>query len=435
MKRAFWTWIVIAPGPWLLSCRVAGDDNPGAVQATRDAGLPSVPADASPTPAQGGVGDGVGGMSPHEGGGGSAQVETTDAGRSDGGTAGSAGNINGGSAGNVDAGGSDSNAEEPLSCAPAGLGMTNCGPGGKGTESCCTSLRVTGGTFYRSFDGVSYTDKSHPATVNDFRLDKYEITVGRFRQFVTAIVAGWRPLAGSGKHTHLNGGKGLSTTENGYETGWDASWNDLFPKTLTDWTSKIIVYGGTWTSSVGSNENKPISNQSWYDAYAFCVWDGGFLPSEAEWNYAAAGGGGPTGQRVYPWSNPPTSTTVDCAHANYAHPQPGTGTPACTSPNCTGGCAMTAPNNVGKESPLGDAAYGQTDLSGNIQEWVLDHYAPYVTPCVDCVNLVATDARAFHGGGWSADSTRDGNLRISYRWNFAPTSRFNDMGARCARSP
>jgi formylglycine-generating enzyme required for sulfatase activity len=316
--------------------------------------------------------------------------------------------------------------------------MTNCGSDGKGTESCCTSLPVAGGTFYRSYDGVSYTDKSHPSTVSDFRLDKYEITVGRFRQFVSAIVAGWRPPAGSGKHTYLNGGKGLSTTQNGYETGWDASWNSLFPKTLADWTSQIIVYGGTWTSSPGANENKPISNQSWYDAYAFCIWDGGFLPSEAEWNYAAAGGGGPTGQRVFPWSNPPTSTTEDCAHANYAHYLAGTtappGSPVCASADCNGGCLTEVPNNVGSESPLGDGAYGQTDLSGNIQEWVLDFYAPYVTPCVDCVNLAAASGRAFHGGGWSADSTRDGNQRISYRWNFAPTSRFNDMGARCARA-
>jgi hypothetical protein len=40
----------------------------------------------------------------------------------------------------------------PPSCAPGGPGMTNCGPGGSGTESCCTSLEVTGGTFYRSYD-------------------------------------------------------------------------------------------------------------------------------------------------------------------------------------------------------------------------------------------------------------------------------------------
>ena len=42
--------------------------------------------------------------------------------------------------------------DTPPSCAPGGPGITNCGPGGSGTESCCTSLEVTGGTFYRTYD-------------------------------------------------------------------------------------------------------------------------------------------------------------------------------------------------------------------------------------------------------------------------------------------
>ncbi len=336
-------------------------------------------------------------------------------------------------------GGGGTTSENPLSCAPGGPGMTNCGASGKGTESCCTSLLVAGGTFYRSFDNVTYTDKSHPATVSDFRLNKYEITVGRFRQFVSAWVAGWRPTAGSGKHTHLNTSKGLSTTQNGYETGWDPSWNGLFPKSVAEWNSDLVQWGGTWTPSPGANENQPVGNQSWYDAYAFCIWDGGFLPSEAEWNYAAAGGGGPTGQRVFPWSTPPTSTTDDCAHANYAHYLAGTSTPpgsqVCASADCNGGCLTELPNNVGSESPLGDGAYGQTDLAGNMEEWVLDVSASYVTPCVDCVNLATGSGRACRGGGWSADATRNGNLRISSRWNFGPESRYNDMGSRCARTP
>lgn len=41
---------------------------------------------------------------------------------------------------------------------------------------------------------------------------KYLITVGRFRQFVNAWFAGWRPAAGSGKHSHLNGGEGLANS-------------------------------------------------------------------------------------------------------------------------------------------------------------------------------------------------------------------------------
>src|SRR5580704_6839465 len=55
----------------------------------------------------------------------------------------------------------------------------------------------------------------------------------------------------------------------------------------------------TWTETAGSSENLPITEAHWYAAYAFCIWDGGFLPSEAEWNYAAAGG---SDQRAYPWS-------------------------------------------------------------------------------------------------------------------------------------
>jgi formylglycine-generating enzyme required for sulfatase activity len=109
--------------------------------------------------------------------------------------------------------------------------MTNCGPEGSGTESCCTSLEVTGGTFFRTYDvGLSGapiftadggpTGEADPATISTFRLDKYVVTVGRFRQFLSAWDAGWLPAAGSGKHTHLNGGNGLAGTTGGFEPGW-----------------------------------------------------------------------------------------------------------------------------------------------------------------------------------------------------------------------
>jgi formylglycine-generating enzyme required for sulfatase activity len=40
---------------------------------------------------------------------------------------------------------------------------------------------------------VTYDDPSFPATVRDFYLDEYEVSVGRFRKFVSAWVGGWRP--------------------------------------------------------------------------------------------------------------------------------------------------------------------------------------------------------------------------------------------------
>jgi Sulfatase-modifying factor enzyme 1 len=188
----------------------------------------------------------------------------------------------------------------PPSCAPGGAGMTNCGPGGSGTESCCASLGVTGGTFYRTYDTSFFvpltadggpTAEADPATVSSVRLDKYSVTVGRFRQFVSAVSppdggAGWLPAPGSGKHAYLSGGNGLanSAAPPGYEPGWSALDNVNIAPTDANLSC------GTWTPSPGVQENFPINCVNWYEAYAFCIWDGGFLPSEAEWEYAAAGG-------------------------------------------------------------------------------------------------------------------------------------------------
>src|SRR5208283_186 len=106
----------------------------------------------------------------------------------------------------------------------------------------------------RSYDGLSAgcTSTAYPATVSGFRLDAYEVTVGRFRQFVAAWDGGWRPASGAGKHTHLNGGSGLAATGGGYETGWNTSWVGLLASTSTAWNTNLA--GGTWTAGAGSNE-------------------------------------------------------------------------------------------------------------------------------------------------------------------------------------
>jgi hypothetical protein len=65
----------------------------------------------------------------------------------------------------------------PPSCAPGGPGMTNCGAA---SESCCTSLEVAGGTYYRTYtnSGSGATGEADPATVSSFSLDKYLVTGG-----------------------------------------------------------------------------------------------------------------------------------------------------------------------------------------------------------------------------------------------------------------
>jgi len=64
-----------------------------------------------------------------------------------------------------------------LSC--AGLAKT-CGA--NGNDDCCSSLAAPGGSYDRSYDLAGNGDTNSPATVSNFRLDKYEVTVGGFER-------------------------------------------------------------------------------------------------------------------------------------------------------------------------------------------------------------------------------------------------------------
>jgi sulfatase modifying factor 1 len=313
----------------------------------------------------------------------------------------------------------------PPSCQAGGDGLTNCGTS---SESCCTSLEVPGGTFDRTYTntGSGPTGEADPATVSGYRLDKYDVTVGRFRQFVTAWNggSGWTPPAGSGKHAHLNGGQGLANSGSAgtSEPGWLVTDNGNIAPTASNLSDAVCdpssahAYA-TWTATVGGDEKLPINCVNWFEAYAFCIWDGGFLPSKAEWEYAAAGG---NQQRQYPWGSTAPGTANQYAIYGCNYPS-GSGT-------CTG-VASIAP--VGTAT-LGAGLWGQLDLGGNVWQWNLDWDATYVDPCTDCADLTAASYREVQGGIFSG--TTDG-LMPQNRYDGVPANRLNNIGFRCARSP
>jgi formylglycine-generating enzyme required for sulfatase activity len=346
----------------------------------------------------GGASGGAGGAGGAAGTGGEASVGA-------GGASGTAGSDGGVGSGGTGAG----------LVAPSCNGLASiCGP--SADQSCCASPLVTGGTFYRSYDATSflygYTSQAYPATVSDFQLDAYEITVGRFRKFVAAYSRNMI-TAGAGKNPN-----------NPTDPGWDAAWNTSLPADATALQSAVACNSTyqTWTPSPGANENRPMSCLNWYEAYAFCIWDGGRLPTEVEWNYAAAGG---AEQRVYPWSKPPTSSDIDCSYANYYGGSGGTDYCVLPRPGST--------NNVGSESPKGDGRYGQADLAGNVSEWTLDWYtSPYSSPCVNCAKTSpAVTSRAMRGGAFGYDAS---SVLSSFRGYFNPLAHYSLLGARCARS-
>jgi formylglycine-generating enzyme required for sulfatase activity len=295
------------------------------------------------------------------------------------------------------------------------------------------SGEVVGGTYDRTYTnpGSTPTGLADPASVSDFRLDEYLVTVGRFRQFVNAWNVGYNPPAGSGKHTHLNGGNGLvavgADAGLAYEPGWISSDDsNVEPSDSNLGANCGNVLKTTWTDPAGSQENLPINCTTWQEAYAFCIWDGGFLPSEAEWEYAAAGG---NQQREYAWGSA----------------SPGTGSQyaifGCYYPSGSSGCEDSVANIAPVGTPgLGIALWGQYDMAGELWEWVLDNYASsFPDPCTDCAYLVtgAVD-RVAKGGDWGfggATPALSPTDRSSLHATTPVADRYLNVGFRCARVP
>ncbi len=282
----------------------------------------------------------------------------------------------------------------PPSCAAL---SADCGPAGD--ESCCASVLVSGGMFYRVNSAM------YPATVSDFKLDKYEITVGRFRKFLASYPDN-KPAAGDGAHPNIEG------------SGWDSTWdvNLALTSGILAANTKCDTSYATWTDTAGANENKPINCLDWYTAFAFCAWDGGFLPTDLEFNYAAAGG---EEQRRYPWgdTDPPADATVAIYNCYYG-----------------GSYCMYTVDNVAPvgTATLGVGLWGQYDLSGNIEEWNFDGSDSYPTECVDCVSL-SDYYRVLRGGSFNSYSST--YLLTTYVNSMSPTTLSSTTGARCARAP
>ncbi|WP_437978867.1 formylglycine-generating enzyme family protein [Sorangium sp. So ce295] len=245
--------------------------------------------------------------------------------------------------------------------------------------------------------------------MSGFLLDRFEVTVGRFRKFVEAYPES-KPAAGAGAHPLLDG------------SGWNADWASQLPAGAPELTVAVKCNGTyqTWTDEAGDHEHLPMNCLNWYVAFAFCAWDGGRLATEAEWNYAAAGGGE---QRPYPWSDSASDAILDRSHAVYD----------CTGDgSASGSCAFRDIQPVGSRSSAGDGRWRQADLAGNMWEWVLDWYAGYATSCDNCANTTSVSNRALRGGSFDYDASY---LLSSARGYGSPSRRYHFAGARCARTP
>ena len=272
------------------------------------------------------------------------------------------------------------------------LGTRTCGD----SASCCRALEVPGGSFIRDYDGKQYTSPHFAATISTFLMDRFEVSVGRFAAFVNAF-----------PNLELKEGDGKSP-----RIPDDLGWRDSYPlpKTSEELLAELHCPNTTWVDSEDGDLNLPANCVDFYTAYAFCIWDQGRLPTEAEWNYAAAGG---DEQREFPWSVNGDSG-LDLDHANYG-----------------GDAGSALPIAVGTK-PKGNGRWGHSDLSGNVNEWTLDYYTQVYasTVCRDCVNQVAQPTRTTRGGAYAFNESAQ---KVDYRTSGQPNTPRSYTGFRCVR--
>lgn len=339
--------------------------------------------------------------------GGSAGGSTPDAGAGAGGGGESEGGApSGGAAEGGEGGGGMGGAEGG---APASGGGGNAA-GGSAEPSCPPgALPVPGGTFPRGDETLAPPE--HPAMLAPFCLDETEVTVARFRTFLDAYDG--PPAQDAGSHPLIPG------------TGWQSEWNEEIDpitdelavapdaETLAARLSCHVMYA-SWTDLPAEGELRPINCVSWFEAFAFCIWDGGRLPTEAEWEFAAVGG---DEDRPYPWGEEqpdPTLAVYGCL---------GDGDPA---------CALSDLPEVGSR-PAGAGRWGHLDLAGPLYDWLFDWYADYPATCDNCASLVpdlVPGANRTQRGGYWLSTVSPAAARV----RAAPYNRGQQQGIRCARA-
>ncbi len=351
---------------------------------------------------------------------------------------------------------------EPASCRDL---PATCGP--DKNDNCCNYGVVTGGSFGRGYDmsgtptqdgrsvyGVQTSADIAPAEITSFAMDRYEVTIGRFRKFVDAAYnSSWlidNPNVDQGTPVV----PGIAGEPRG--AGWRPGWRgraDLYAQSRLAFETAIDPDFGDpssvcqvgvlvrWNDVSGQYDNKPMTCVTWHEALLFCIWDQAgtqksWLPTEAQWNFAAADG---ERQRAFPWSTPPGSTSITSGDGGNA--------------NLGRSDQVENLDDVGSH-PGGVGSFGQFDLAGNAREWVYGFCAScrcYVDPVPYAASTPCpTIARATNPIEFDADGTfstypnvvaRGGSyksaaneLRTPYRSQATIGRRYNDTGWRCARA-
>ena len=232
---------------------------------------------------------------------------------------------------------------------------------------------IPSGTFYMgSTNGPQNEQPQRLSILNGFWIDRHEVTVGEFSEFVAAS-------------SYVTGQEraGVSTSQ---------TWRGALDGSVSE-----------------KSKNLPVTWVTWEDAKAFAKWANKRLPTEAEWEYAARG---TLDRQPWPWG----ATALSAELANFDFGKGAQIQVVDSHPS----------NPLGLRDMAGNAAEW-------VWDW---YAAPYEEPASPVNPHGPTNGlvKVVRGGSFSTPAERISTGANSFREPVDPKVARADVGFRCVRA-
>jgi ergothioneine biosynthesis protein EgtB len=269
------------------------------------------------------------------------------------------------------------------------------------TRTSSKMVDICGGIFRLGYNGAGFCYDNelpeHKVYLQPFKIDVAPVTNGEYIKFIDDggyedyrywLADGWELVMEEQWNAPLYWVQGEKERRGGKST----------------WKKKD--FRGLYTV----DPDEPVVNVSYYEADAYARWAGKRLPTEAEWEKAAAWNEELQRKTLYPWGDDKPTPK----HANLLESY------------------LWGPSKVGAY-PNGKSYYGCHQMIGDVWEWTSSEYVLYPgfkSKFSEYTDKWTINQKVLRGGCFATPAAQ---IHNSYRNYFKPHERILFAGFRCAK--